>query len=143
MTPARAKLWHMPRLLAVLWAYTWHTEWLPKKRPWWVDAQLMAKIILHGWVRHLRGRGFIVQDGVRIHALYVHPAARGRGIGQALLQQAKAESDRLELWVLLRNEAARAFYAAQGFDEVMCSIGMGNDENLPDILMVWERGERR
>lgn len=139
MTPAPARFWHIPRLLVILWAFTRHTDWLPCTRPAWVDIRLMARIIARGWVRHLRGAGFIARDGERIHALYVHPDARGRGVGGVLLEQAKTACDRLELWVLAQNTPARAFYAARGFEEVLCSRGMGNDENLPDILMVWQK----
>lgn len=138
MIPARATLWHMPRLLAVLWAFTRGTAWLPRTRPRWVDAYLMGRIIRRGWVRHVAGAAFIARDGARIHALYVHPVRRGQGLGRALLDDAKSGCTRLELWVLARNTAARRFYAAQGFEEVLCGRGMGNDENLPDILMVWE-----
>jgi len=138
VTPARATIWQAPRLLGVLWAFTRRTDWLPRSRPAWVDARLMVWIIRRGWVRPLAGMAFIARDGARIHALYVHPARRGQGLGRILLDEAKAGHDRLELWVLERNIAARRFYAAQGFEEVLCGRGMGNDEDLPDILMVWE-----
>lgn len=140
MSVARARLWQLPALLQVLWAFTRRTDWLPCARSRWMDAALMARIIRRGWVWHWGGRAFIARDGARIHALYVHPSMRGRGLGTALLGMAKAQSDRLELWVLARNGPARRFYAAQGFVEVICCPGgMGNDEHLPDILMIWER----
>lgn len=137
----------MPRLLSILWAFTRATPWLPQTRGRWLDARLMGRIIRRGWVRQVadtRGpAGFIARDGAHIHALFVHPRARGQGLGQALLDEAKARADRLELWVLHANTAARRFYAAQGFDEVLCSRdGLGNDENLPDVLMVWQPQER-
>ena len=140
--PRPAQLWHVPWLLSALWAFTRSTPWLPVRRSAWLDVHLMGKIILRGWVRQLldaRGPvGFIARDGVSIHALYIHPRGQGRGLGRALLSDAKACSDRLELWVLAENSSARAFYAKEGFDEVMCGRGLGNDENLPDILMVWQ-----
>ena len=138
--PSRARLWQMPWLLRVLWAFTRDTTWLPCVRSRWVDAGLMIRIIRRGWVRQWRRVAFIVQDGERIHALYVHPRARGQGLGAALLTEAKGQSDRLELWVLAHNAPARGFYAAQGFREVLCCpSGMGNDEALPDVLMIWEK----
>ncbi len=39
-------------------------------------------------------------------------------------------------------EVIHALYGAQGFDELLCSHGLGNDENLPDILMVWQAGDQ-
>ena len=87
-----------------------------------------------------RVAGFLVRDGDILHALYVHPVLRGQGFGRALLAEAKAEAGVLRLWVVEANAAARAFYARQGFVEAARSAGLGNDEGLPDILMVW-RGE--
>ncbi|WP_371229182.1 GNAT family N-acetyltransferase [Roseovarius sp. 2305UL8-3] len=142
MMPQPATLRHIPRLLGILWSFTRATPWLPVCRSRWVDAHLMGRVIRRGWVRQVgdaKGTaGFIARHGEVIHALYVHPRARGRGVGRTLLDEAKAGRDRLQLWVLAANEQARAFYAAQGFEEVLCGCGMGNDENLPDILMVWQ-----
>jgi len=138
VTPVRARLWHMPQLLGVLWAFTRHTAWLPCRRPRRVDVALMARIIRRGWVRQVAGAAFIARDGSCIHALYVHPAWHRQGLGRALLDEAKRGCARLELWVLAQNTAARQFYASQGFKEVLGGRGMGNDEGLPDILMVWE-----
>ena len=76
--------------------------------------------------------------GGRIHALYVHPRARGRGVGRLLLDDAKTRADRLDLWVLQANSLARGFYARHGFAEATRTSGAGNDENLPDIRMVWQ-----
>ena len=138
MTPQPAKIWQMPRLLRILWSFTRATPWLPRHRPVWVDAQLMGRIIRQGWVRQVNGAAFIARDRERIHALYVHPASRRQGLGRRLLNDAKSRSDRLELWVLERNLIARKFYAAQGFKEVdFAPEGLGNDENMPDIKMIW------
>lgn len=55
-----------------------------------------------------------------IQALYVHPAAQGRGAGRLLLAHALARLaadglDPVRLWVLAGNTRARVFYAAAGF----------------------------
>ncbi len=138
MRPVRARLCDLPRLLGVLWAFTRRTAWLPPARPRRVDAWLMARLIRRGRVRQVKGAAFIARDGARIHALYVHPAWQRQGLGRVLLDDAKRDSTRLELWVLSANVAARRFYAAQGFRALRRGWGMGNDEGLPDILMVWE-----
>ena len=146
MTPARAHIFHAPWLLAILWSFTRATPWLPVMRSKRSDLGLMLKVISRGWVciaRDARGpAGFIARDGARIHALYVHPRARRQGLARALLDDAKTRSPRLELWVLEANSPARAFYARQGFDVAGRSDGAGNDENMPDIHMVWQSRER-
>ncbi len=106
------------------------------------DLRLLVQIIRWGWVQIVRDQrgpaGFIARDGSRIHALYVHPNARGRGLGQTLLDEAKKHMPRLELYVAQANCPARHFYTSQGFSEAARGNGAGNDENLPDILMVWQ-----
>ena len=54
-------------------------------------------------------------------------------------RRAKARSPRLELWTFQANTRARAFYAREGFAEVKLTDGQGNDEELPDVRMVWNR----
>lgn len=142
MTPARAHIGHAPHLLAILWAFTRTTPWLPQVRSRLTDIQMMARVIRQGWVQVVPDSkgpaGFIARDGNTIHALYVHPRARGQGLGRVLLNDAKARAPRLDLWVLQANEPARAFYANNGFAEASRTNGAGNDENLPDIRMVWQ-----
>ncbi|PVA08943.1 GNAT family N-acetyltransferase [Pelagivirga sediminicola] len=143
MQPIRARLWHVPQMLAILWGFIHRTAWLPRVRPYRTDLRVMAQITRAGWVRVLRdARGpaaFIARDGALVHALYVHPRAQGRGMGRALLEEAKRAQPRLELFVAEANEAARSFYAAHGFAEAGRSDGAGNDERLPDIHMIWQR----
>ncbi len=55
-----------------------------------------------------------------VAALYVDPAAGGRGIGRLLLRHAVAElgtahRHRVTLWVFEANDRARALYASAGF----------------------------
>jgi len=103
----------------------------------------LAYAIRRGWVRLIRSdgqvAGFIVRDGTRVHALYIHVACRRRGLGGHLIAEAKSEVAMLRLWVLQGNVPARAFYVRHGFAEVTRSMGQGNDEGLPDILMTWRR----
>mgnify|MGYP000754045670 FL=1 len=139
--PVPAHIGHAPQLLAILWAFTRHTPWLPLVRSRLTDLRMMLQVIRRGWVHvafDAHGpAGFIARDGACIHALYIHPRARGTGLGRALLDQAKTDQPRLILWVLAANRPARGFYARQGFVEAGQGGGLGNDENLPDIRMVW------
>lgn len=93
------------------------------------------------WVA-LDGReivGFCLRDGGSVGALYLAPQGRDRGIGAALLGQAKADQEALELWVFQANTAAIRFYDREGFHEIRRTTG-DNEEGLPDILMHWKRG---
>lgn len=142
MSIARAHLWHLPRLAAILWAFTRGTTWLPRVRSPLDDLCALAWVTARGWVRIRRDgsgvAGFIIRRGSRVHALYVAPDRRGQGIGGALLAEAKSRCEMLDLWVLDGNLPARAFYLGQGFREVAYGQGAGNDEGLPDILMIWQ-----
>jgi GNAT superfamily N-acetyltransferase len=81
--------------------------------------------------------GYYALIGVELEDLYVRPGHQGRGVGSALLQQAKALSPRrLELWTFERNTLARAFYEARGFRAVRRTHGE-NEERLPDFRYVW------
>lgn len=58
-------------------------------------------------------------DDAELIALYVHPGAQRRGVGQALLARAKGAAKemgcrRLVLWVLKNNNAARTFFRHNG-----------------------------
>ncbi|MBY5987544.1 GNAT family N-acetyltransferase [Roseovarius atlanticus] len=81
--------------------------------------------------------GFILCTGPELHALYVHPMAQGQGVGRLLLQDAKRERDRLNLWVAEENTGGRRFYCRHGFAEKTRADGARNDEGRPEILMVW------
>lgn len=147
MIPTQAQIRDVPHLAGILWSFTRATPWLPPARTRLTDLHLMTQVTRQDWVRlirdaHGRPTGFIARDKSRIHALYIHPRARGQGLGQRLLDDAKAQVPQLELWVLQANTDARHFYAAQGFIEQARSPGEGNDENLPDILMAWPPEQR-
>lgn len=141
MSVARAHLWHLPRLLKILWAGTRGQGPVGRRRD--EDVRALGQLILRGkvqlWRREGRARAFLVRDGRRIHALYTSPDWRGRGGGAALVRQAQQESGRLELYAAEQNAAARQFYLRHGFREVSRGHGAGNDEGVPDILMTWER----
>ncbi len=85
--------------------------------------------------------GFAAVDGEGfVAALYVDAAARGQGIGGALLAAAKARHfGGLTLWSFAANSGARRFYARHGFVEAGATAGE-NDEGLADVMLVWRAG---
>ncbi|MFB9151204.1 GNAT family N-acetyltransferase [Roseovarius ramblicola] len=148
MRLARAHIWQVPRLAAILWAATRATPGRPCARSHADDLALLWRETWRGRVRVARARvrqpvrgriaGFLMRRETRLHALYVAPRWRGRGAGRALLSEAQARAGALDLWVLEENTRARAFYRRAGFAEAeQDRRGGGNDEGLPDIRMIW------
>jgi phosphinothricin acetyltransferase len=95
-------------------------QWLREGRPF-IVAEQDDRVL--GWAR----AGFYsvrpVYEGVGDHAVYVHPGARGQGIGRQLLEALCDESARRGLYkltsrVFADNHASRAAHRAAGFDEV-------------------------
>ena len=98
------------------------------------------------WVAEEDGRllGFLAirhsdnHDWETLEKLYVEPDDQNRGVGTALLDQAKAlRPDGLCLWVFQKNEGARRFYERHGFRLVQVTDGSGNMEREPDALYAW------
>jgi len=77
-----------------------------------------------------------------VHAVYVHPDARGTGASAALMQAAvdaavAKGARRIALWVNQRNTPARRFYERFGFVMTGCipgGIAVG-EELVDDVLM--------
>ena len=68
--------------------------------------------------------GFVADDGEELAWLYVDPAARRRGVGQALVAAVQAaQPGGLSLELLEGNAAALAFYRACGFVETSAHGG--------------------
>ena len=76
---------------------------------------------LIGVVTILRGSGAKARHRATVVGMYVASEARGRGVGRALLEEARARAARVEgleqlhLAVVTTNEAARHLYRAIGF----------------------------
>ena len=99
---------------------------LPRERVW--VAELGSRIVGYASVR----------DGVMSN-LYVLPDCQGRGIGSALLSEAKGHSPAgLRLWTFEPNEGAIRFYERHGFTTIERTDGRTNEENVADRLMAWQ-----
>lgn len=82
--------------------------------------------------------GFARLDGDWLHSLYVAPGATGQGIGTGLLEVAKAvRPGGFGLWVFESNRAARDFYEHRGLTPREHTDGSANEEQAPDVEMVW------
>lgn len=82
--------------------------------------------------------GLMMLDGSFLDQLYVAPGHTGQGIGQQLLDQAKAlRPGGLRLWTFASNIGARRFYERHGFHAVEETDGSGNEERAPDVLYMW------
>lgn len=84
--------------------------------------------------------GFVAFEKDWLNHLYIAPGAFRSGNGSHLLGKAKAGSDELQLWTFQGNTTARAFYAKHGFEDVEFTDGKNNEEQTPDVRMVWRRG---
>ena len=62
--------------------------------------------------------GFIALNGNEVGAIFVDPDLQGRGIGRALMDDARHGRPYLELDVFEANATGRGFYAAYGFEEL-------------------------
>lgn len=81
--------------------------------------------------------GMVAYNKTEISQLYVHIDYQGIGIGQALLERAKAQSDGvLTLYTFEINKNAQRFYEKNGFEII--GRGHENEENLPDIQYEWK-----
>ena len=123
------------------------TDWMPRVHPPDDVERHYREHVLAGLRgdggggRRARWRGFSRSTARGSSAgLYLAPEARGRGVGAALVEAAKARRpEGLTLWTFVANAGARRFYAREGFVEVGRTEGE-NEEGLPDVLLGVEAG---
>ncbi len=115
-------------------------------RSWVEDGRPFIIAIDHdeviGWARAGGYSDRCVYEGVAEHAVYVHPSARGLGLGRTLLIELCAESERRGLYkltsrVFTNNHASRAAHRAAGFEEVGIQRRHGKlDGQWRDVVLV-------
>jgi len=96
------------------------SDWVADRQPFIVAVDDDEVV---GWARAGAYSDRCVYQGVGEHAVYVHPIARGRGLGRKLLIELCAESERHGLYkltsrVFTDNEPSRVAHRAAGFEEV-------------------------
>ncbi|WP_424940846.1 N-acetyltransferase family protein [Aliiroseovarius sp. S253] len=133
----------VPAMANILTGWNASTEWMPRVHSRASEREFAQMLVGNGWTLVARDEtrllGFLSRDKRKVHALYVSPHARGRGVGKALLDHAKQVSDSLSLYTFQDNDRAQRFYLREGFSEIFRTDGAGNDEGLPDICYEWRR----
>lgn len=79
--------------------------------------------------------GFIGVEGVKVEALFVHPAWRGQGIGRRLMEYAVATLGATEVDVNEQNDQAVGFYRRLGFKVAGRSATDGLGQPFPLLHM--------
>ena len=91
-----------------------------------VDLALIGEVVV----------GMIAYNETEVNQLYIHLDYQGMGIGQRLLDKAKAQSSgKLTLNTFEVNKNAQRFYEKNGFNII--GRGCENEENLPDLQYEW------
>ncbi len=103
----------------------WVAGWIGTAEVWVAEADDVV-------VGYLRLTDDWVDD------LYVLPERAGTGVGAALLDLAKGLRPRgFGLWVFEMNRPARRFYEHHGLVEAGRTDGADNEEQAPDLHLVW------
>ena len=120
------------------------TDWLPRMKPRdEIAAMFVPELLTMRWllVAEEAGRvvGYLSMGGSgHIAAFYLDPEARGRGIGRAMMEAAKAHSPGgLTLTVFEPNVAAQRFYAREGLVEDEARRDDATEEGVPCLLLRW------
>ena len=98
-----------------------------------------------GWVTASATSSRCTYGGVVEHSVYVHPAARGRGIGRLLLGALIASTEAAGIWTIQsgifpENAASVALHRAAGFRVVGTRERIGRHHNRwRDVLLLERR----
>jgi L-amino acid N-acyltransferase YncA len=98
-----------------------------------------------GWVSASPVSDRCVYAGVVEHSVYVLPAARGRGVGKALLSALISATEAAGIWTIQsgifpENRASAALHATAGFRIVGRRERLGKlDGNWRDVLLIERR----
>lgn len=109
------------------------------------DIQFYKPLVLNEYLKsvtlyYIKGanndiQGFIGIAADKIEMLFIHPDARGKGLGKLLLQYAVKEAAAFKVDVNEENEQAVAFYEHMGFVVVSRSPLDGSGKPHPILSM--------
>lgn len=97
-----------------------------------------------GWVAAVPVSGRCVYAGVVEHSVYVHPAARGRGVGAALLAALVSSTEAAGIWTIQsgifpENTASLALHERAGFRRVGVRERLGRHHGTWRDVVLLER----
>jgi phosphinothricin acetyltransferase len=102
--------------------------------------------VVHGWVAVSAVSSRPVYAGVVEHSVYVDPAARGHGVGRALLEALIASTERAGIWTIQsgifpENAASLTLHHACGFRTVGVRerLGRTRDNRWRDVVLLERR----
>ncbi|HJQ01710.1 MAG TPA: GNAT family N-acetyltransferase [Jatrophihabitans sp.] len=101
-----------------------------------------------GWVSAAPVSERCVYAGVVEHSVYVHPDARGRGIGRALLAALISSTEAAGIWTIQsgifpENQASAALHTAAGFRTVGRRERLGKQHgSWRDVVLIERRSPR-
>ncbi|MBM9624375.1 N-acetyltransferase [Streptomyces zhihengii] len=108
-------------------------------------AAVDADGTLLGWVAASRVSDRCAYAGVVEHSVYVHPAARGRGVASALLKALVDSTERAGIWTIQsgifpENTASLAVHQRAGFRVIGTRERIGRHHGLwRDVVLVERR----
>ncbi|WP_095590079.1 GNAT family N-acetyltransferase [Actibacterium ureilyticum] len=129
----------MPACARIVHDWVQQTDWMPKRftladfEEMFAEALPMREIYVVG--KPVAGYLSFDPETARIIGLYT--AARGRGLGKALVDRVKCGRDFACLHTHGPNTRAHRFYRREGFVPVE-QIAEG-DDGLPELRMEWRR----
>jgi L-amino acid N-acyltransferase YncA len=100
-----------------------------------------------GWVAVSAVSGRRVYTGVVEHSVYVHPGARGQGIGRVLLDELIASTEAAGIWtiesrIFPENAASLALHQAAGFRVVGVRERLGQHHGRwRDVILIERRSQ--
>ena len=98
-----------------------------------------------GWVAAVPVSDRCVYAGVVEHSVYVHPAARGKGVGRALLDALAGSTEAAGVWTIQsglfpENAASLALHRAAGYREVGRRERIGKHHGTwRDVILIERR----
>jgi GNAT superfamily N-acetyltransferase len=105
----------------------------------WVTEVLIPShgLIVAEHIGAVVGFAAVSHDGnfTWIDQMYLFPSHTGQGIGSKLLLEIiRTAHGPIRLFTFQENTQARRFYERHGFQPLLFSDGLGNEERCPDVL---------